>query len=123
MGVETDERVVAPELLVEADWGGVYIGTFSITHNGLLRVKRFFNDATCDAVLVPTNFANSLFNFHPTFVTASLKRSASICSRPSSSSHFVTGRFPEYSTLLGNRLICTIYSGTLKWLMPRRALH
>ena len=77
MGVETDEGVAAPELLVEADWGGVYIGTFSITHNGLLRAKRFFNDATCDAVLVPTNFANSLLNFHPTFVTASLKRSTS----------------------------------------------
>ena len=76
-GVETNEGVAGPELLVEADWGGVYIGTFSITHKGLLRAKRILNAATCDADLVPTDLANSLLYFQPVFLTASLNRSTS----------------------------------------------
>ena len=75
MGVETDEGVAGPELLVEADWGGVYIGTFSITHKGLLRAKRVLNAATCDVDLVPTNLANSLLCFQPILLTASLNSS------------------------------------------------
>ena len=77
MELETDEGVVGPELLVEADWGGVYIGTFSITHKGLLRAKHVLNAATCDVDLIPTNLANSLLYFHPIFLTASLNRSTS----------------------------------------------
>ena len=77
LGVGTDEGVGGPEFVEETDWGGVYIGRFSITHSGLLRANRVLNAATCDADLVPTNLANSLLDFHPILLTASLNRSTS----------------------------------------------